>query len=402
MVSYRFFYCSLCCCLLASLSLRAQAGRQLPAATHTDDWHLGVSDVQTTTLIFPHDVVTVDRGTPDVLTQTLDEITNIVKVKTAGEHMEPSSLTVITAGGMVYTFRVSYERSPATLTYRLDPVRSTDRPLSPAYRPPPPSTAPRVAPTNYSAASSRPLFGIAGGVTAVPVVRYLWASAANTAPADHSEVGSQSTVTAPPSVDGDGGPSLGTSLYGGDRAGRGAGRVGLDSLFNPMGMTYGRDVVNSEEVWVVSDRIHRAPTAPRPVARHRTSGSALELNDIWIVDDVLYYRFTLACNSNISYDIDFWRFYVVDAKQSKRTAVQERDVELIQVHSAGAKHPAHVARHSEQTFVVAVRKFTIPQKKRLVLEVFEQNGGRHHSLRLKNRAIVKARLVAPKPTNIAK
>ena len=127
-------YCSVLLWLV-SLAVMAQAGTRLPVATHALDWHLGVSDVHTTTLIFPHDVISVDRGTGDVLTQTLDAVTNIVKVKATGEGMEASSLTVITSGGMVYTFRVSYERNPATLTYRLEPIRAANLEQPAAYPP---------------------------------------------------------------------------------------------------------------------------------------------------------------------------------------------------------------------------------------------------------------------------
>ena len=365
---------------ISSFTLFGQAGSLLPAATYGTDWHLGVSDVQTTTLIFPNDVVSVDRGTGDVLTQTLDEVTNIVKVKTIGEQMEPSSLTVITSGGMVYTFRITYERSPATLTYNLDPIRSPSLRLPAAHRPSSKTTA---VPMTNTPSTTVPGTLTSSPMTTIPAIYY---------PAGALTVAAIYVAENLPShnegVESGGLLEFGTPLYP-----RGFAELS-DSVDNPMGMSYGRSVINTKEVWYASHRIHDAQLS-RPVATDRQEGSELKLNDIWIRDDIMYYRFTLGCNSNISYDIDFWRFYVIDAKQRKRTAVQERDVDLIEVYSGG-ENSSRVERHDERTFVVAVNKFTIPDKKRLVLEVFEQDGGRHHSLRIKNKDIVEARLIASK------
>ena len=358
-----FFFLFVVCGL--STSLVAQAGRRLPDATHRSDWHLGISDVHTTTLIFPHDVVSVDRGTADVLTQTLNEVTNVLKVKSASELMQPSSLTVITSGGMVYTFRVSYDRNPSTLTYQLAPLRSASGMVPPAYSP----SSPAIIPMSYDAAQPLPQnhSALAPGLHSTNAVYYREA-------------------TADPAL-----PELGTPI---DL------RSNLDTFINPMGVSYGRGVLNTQSLWTVSNQIHDVQIGS-PVAIDRGAGSELRLNDIWIVDDILYYRFSLACQSNITYDIDFWRFYVIDAKQSKRTAVQERGVDLLQVYTDGDQ-PSHVNRHQNRTFVVAVNKFTIPNKKRLVLEVFERDGGRHHRLKIKNKDIVKARLVSVTPTKQVK
>ena len=376
---------------LFAFQLVAQTGMPLPRSTYSGDWHLEISDVHTTTLIFPHDVVSVDRGTPDVLTQTLNEVTNIVKVKSASESMVGSSLTVITSGGMVYTFRVCYNANPATLTYQLAPLRPIDGTSTPVQLPAPvPATSP-AAPIDYTVPIAPPpvkrTAARAGDGNqafqqprAVSAVYYPPETASQLGP--NQEAMALRQPAAPRMSMDPSRPSLGTPLR----------YTQLDSFANPMGMSYGRTVINSRSLYEVSDRIHGIHKRGS-VRVDRGSGSTLQLDDIWIVDDILYYRFTLACQSNIAYDIDFWRFYVVDAKQRKRTAVQERDVDLLEVYTDGSE-PSRVGSRESRTFVVAVNKFTIPDQKRLVLEVFERDGGRHHSLKIKNRDIVKAYLVS--------
>ena len=343
-----------------STPLVAQNGLILPEDTYGSDWHLGVSDVHTTTLVFPNNIVSVDRGTPDILTQTLDEVTNIVKVKSASEEMEASSLTVITSGGMIYTFRVTYDENPSTLTYHLSSLRSPTQPYQArTYSPP----ALMSVPMNHSSTSPAPNYSLSP---------YNFISNALYYP-------SSGTGGLPPT-------QFGTPISFGP---------GLDTSDNPMGVSYGRTIVNTQAIRNVGAQVHGAAVG-RSVATDQVSGSWLSLNDIWTGDDIIYFRFTLVCESNIAYDIDFWRFYVIDAKQRKRTAVQERDVELLEVFSPGQESKRVESRKS-RTFVVAVNKFTIPDKKRLVLEIFERDGGRHHRLKIKNKDIVRAELVSTSP-----
>ena len=42
-----------------------------------------------------------------------------------------------------------------------------------------------------------------------------------------------------------------------------------------------------------------------------------------------------------------------------------------------------IPAHESRTFTVAMNKFTIPDKKRLIIEIQERNGGRHFLYKLK-------------------
>jgi len=48
----------------------------------------------------------------------------------------------------------------------------------------------------------------------------------------------------------------------------------------------------------------------------------------------------------------------------------------------------HIPASSTQTIVVALAKFTIPDKKYLEVELMEKNGGRHLSLKISNKTLV--------------
>jgi conjugative transposon TraN protein len=112
----------------------------------------------------------------------------------------------------------------------------------------------------------------------------------------------------------------------------------------------------------------------------------LQLNGLFIHDNIMYFRLNIANETNINYDIDQLRFYIRDQKKAKRTATQEIEINPLYVKG----DTAVIVGQTERVFVYAVPKFTIPDKKYLVIELMEKNGGRYLQLHLKNKTIVKA------------
>jgi conjugative transposon TraN protein len=106
----------------------------------------------------------------------------------------------------------------------------------------------------------------------------------------------------------------------------------------------------------------------------------------YIKDDIIYYQLRIKNNSTIDYDIEVLRFYIRDKKKGKRTAVQEN--ELKPLHVSGKK--AQVKSFNQNIIVVALDKFTIPDKKFMGIQIMEKNGGRHLMMKLNNKDILKA------------
>lgn len=116
----------------------------------------------------------------------------------------------------------------------------------------------------------------------------------------------------------------------------------------------------------------------------KDSGISFRLNGIYIHNNVMYFRIKIENSSNISYDIDQLRFYIRDEKRAKRTASQEIEVSPVYLHNSIDKVVA------ENTIVVALPKFTIPDQKYLAIQLMEKNGGRHFELKVKNKVIISA------------
>lgn len=120
-------------------------------------------------------------------------------------------------------------------------------------------------------------------------------------------------------------------------------------------------------------------------------GVKLHLNGIFIQNDVMYYRIVVANHSKIKYDVDQFRFFIRDSKKVKRTASQEIEITPLYI----LNNNETIDEESENTFVFALPKFTIPEKKYLVLQLIEKNGGRHLAIQVKNKKLVQV-TVLPK------
>lgn len=129
----------------------------------------------------------------------------------------------------------------------------------------------------------------------------------------------------------------------------------------------------------------RKPLLPLRDKDHKIT---LTLNSIHIRDNVIFYHIRMKNQSNINYDVDFLRFFIRDQVKVKRTASQE--VSVTPLHVFG--DDKQIKGNSSQDVVYALGKFTIPEAKRLVIEMFESNGGRNLRLSIKNKAIVNAKL----------
>ncbi|HMT97323.1 MAG TPA: DUF4138 domain-containing protein [Ferruginibacter sp.] len=111
------------------------------------------------------------------------------------------------------------------------------------------------------------------------------------------------------------------------------------------------------------------------------------IRGIYIKDNIIYYQLYINNDGTVDYDVDLLRFFIKDKKRSKRTAVQE--VEQKPVHTTGNYNK--VKGNSNTVFVMALEKFTIPDKKYLSVQITEKNGGRHFLLRISNKEIMKAK-----------
>jgi len=113
------------------------------------------------------------------------------------------------------------------------------------------------------------------------------------------------------------------------------------------------------------------------------------LKGIYTHQNMIYFHTQIKNYSNVPYDIDFIRFKVVDKKIAKRTAIQETVIVPVRAFNCVTS----VGGRKKEMTVFAFDKFTIPDDKCLVVEMFEKNGGRHQSFTVENEDLVRARTI---------
>jgi Bacteroides conjugative transposon TraN protein len=113
------------------------------------------------------------------------------------------------------------------------------------------------------------------------------------------------------------------------------------------------------------------------------------LKGIYTYNGFLYFHTQVKNSSNVPFDIDFIRIKIVDKKVAKRTAIQEQVIFPVRAYNNNIQI---LGNKSERT-VFALDKFTIPDGKQLIVELFEKNGGRHQSFIVDNSDIVRAKVI---------
>jgi conjugative transposon TraN protein len=113
------------------------------------------------------------------------------------------------------------------------------------------------------------------------------------------------------------------------------------------------------------------------------------LRGIFIHNGMLYLHTEIDNTTNIAYDIDFIVFKIVDEKVAKRTAIQETVIKPVRAYN----YMTSVRGKTSESTVFAFEKFTIPDKKQLVVELFENNGGRHQRFIIKNSDLTRAKTI---------
>jgi len=241
---------------------------------------LGITTNKTTFLLFPFQILHVDRGTQDIIIEQVNPAKNVLLVKAAIPDFQSTNLTIITEDKTVYTFEVRYDSLPANTVYKL-PIISVNPPI--------------------------------------------------------------------------------------DTEGM---QMNLQDLeFYSKMVLYKRKTIGGikDKKWDMQARV----------------------KGIFIKDETVFYQLSLKNISSINFTPDFIRFYIRDKKRSKRTASQE--VELRPIYSYGNVNT--IPGNEEKNKVFSFEKFTIPEAKFLFIEIMEKNGGRNLTLKVKNKKIIKARVL---------
>lgn len=113
------------------------------------------------------------------------------------------------------------------------------------------------------------------------------------------------------------------------------------------------------------------------------------LKGIYTHNGLLYFHLQLKNSSNVPFNVDFITFKIVDKKVAKRTAIQEQVIWPLRAYN----NLMLIGGQKTERMIFTLAKFTIPDDKMLVVELNEQEGGRHQRFTLDNADLVRAKVI---------
>ena len=113
------------------------------------------------------------------------------------------------------------------------------------------------------------------------------------------------------------------------------------------------------------------------------------LKGVYAHNGLVYFHLQLKNSSNVPFNIDFITFKIVDKKVAKRTAIQEQVIWPLRAYN----NLMVIGGKRTERMVFTLPKFTIPDDKMLVIELNEQEGGRHQRFTVDNADLVRAKVI---------
>lgn len=141
-----------------------------------------------------------------------------------------------------------------------------------------------------------------------------------------------------------------------------------------------------QAVQMVMEKIYKTNRKRVKHVKSRQFGIEFQLRGIFSYNGLLFLNTEIKNTSDIPFDIDFLVFKIVDKNVVKRTAIQETIIDPVRAYN----YLTCVKGKESESTVFSFQKFTLPDKKQLVVELFEKNGGRHQRFIVKNGDLAKA------------
>ncbi|GLU57232.1 hypothetical protein Dfri01_66930 [Dyadobacter frigoris] len=264
--------------VLLLLIINMAASAQKTELYSVSPYPLEITTQKTTNIIFPYDIVSVDKGSRWILAQKAKGVSNILQLKAAQGVFEQSNLTVLTRDGKLYSFLVDYSPEPLQLN------------------------------------------------------------------------------------------------------------IGFSKAANENGQgVILKDDYNQARIQQNAAKVSTLPRTLNGIS-DKSYQVKMQLLGIYIEGDIMYYQLRFINKSAIPYDIESIRFFVNDSKKAKRGAVQQLEIQPVQVYNDSIRiHPG-----SAVVKVFALSKMTLDDAKKLQIHCTELGGGRHPRFELRNKTLLKA------------
>lgn len=359
--------------LAAPVGSFAQGGKAVESsATKVPTQVLYVSDQKTTHLVFPKPVSYVDLGSAGIIAAKATGSENIVRVKANGGGFTETNMTVLTTGGKLYSFLVRYQHTPKVLALDLGATGSaSELPLQPLFVSDQKTTH-LVFPYSVTYVDLGNAGIIASKATGADNIVRVKAAAPSFTPTNMTVL------------------TTGGKLY----------MFAVSYQHDPEVLSYdmgtATPAAGTNEAILSNSPLGQGQLDELSAQILKKGGSAASQSEnqlsvragrVGYRQETLFFPLHLSNKSHVTYDIDFIKFYIQDKQVAKRTA--EQAIELTPIYTFN-KANTKIQQNGNVEQVLVFKKFTIPDQKQLIIEVYEKGGGRNVKLKLANSDLLNA------------
>lgn len=340
---------------------------------------LKMNDVKFLVLDFPTEIKYADLGSEDVVAEKSVH-GNILKIKAGVPYFEKTNISVVTNDGRYHSFIVEYDPNPAFLAIRMEGVKDSIKQEN------------IIAPTHIEVSdlnTSHLIFpdrvdeiclGSDNIISekAERIDNIVKVKSATNSPDEFMQT-SITVITEnggiyPMSVDYNREPKAMSISFGQQK----------DKAFF-QGVNVNDESMRAMAEWIIGQGMKINNIGENDFKM------TFQLYSIYTDQDVIAFNLHMRNDSRIDYGIDFVKAYIRDKKISKKTAMQEDEIYPIYVYYSDTDKVIH--GRDGYNVVLFYKKFTIPQKRILFFEMFEENGGRHIKFSAPNKSIIRAEVI---------
>ncbi len=339
---------------------------------------LQLNDLKYLFLSFPAEIKYADLGSTQIQAEKVN--TNIFKVKAEEPAFDKTNFTVVTTDGKYYNFEVVYSSSPSYIAVDVAKINGsvTEASVIPATKMEVSSlnTTHLIFPgkvTDISLGSNFVISEKAEQIDNIVKVKSTVSSADDFIQTSVTVVTEDGTVY-PMEVDFNQYPAKTSIPFGGKTS---------NAFFQ--GVNVNDNEMEEMSKWIVEQGRKIVDIGINDFKM------TFQLCSIFTDQDIIAFHLQMINDSRIDYGIEFVKAYIQDKKISKKTAMQEEEITPIYVYYSNKDKIVH----GKDTYhmVLFYKKFTIPEKRELYFEMFEQNGGRHTKFSANQKNIIKAEII---------
>jgi len=120
----------------------------------------------------------------------------------------------------------------------------------------------------------------------------------------------------------------------------------------------------------------------------RNQRVSMRLSGIFMHNQLMWFVINVDNPSLVDYQVDYLKLFVRDRRKSKKTIVQEREIQTVFMRA-----PENVLPGQSAKYIIGVEPFCIAFDKILAIQLAEKNGARSMELRTTNNVFTKTRAI---------